>query len=191
MATLRTFVAVPLPDSYQNMMAEVAGRLKPGLKSKLSWTKPGNWHLTLKFLGDTPEEKLPEIEDALARVEFGPFAFQAGAGGFFPPLAGKRPRPRVMWVGCVKGWKESASLAAAVDKALTPLGYKPEKRPFSPHLTLARIKWADADPWDRIVEELKKFSWPELTVDRFELIKSELGPKGPTYTTLKEFLAGK
>lgn len=187
MATLRTFIAAPLPESYQEGMAAIAKRWKPELASKMSWTKPGNWHMTLKFLGDTPEDRLPGIKEALGEVDFEPFAFKAGAGGFFPPLAGRRPNPRVLWVGCKEGWKESAALAAAIDKAVEPLGYKPERRPFSPHLTLARIKRAANDPWDNVVEDLGETEWPELTVDRFELIKSELSPQGPTYTTLAVF----
>jgi 2'-5' RNA ligase len=187
MATLRTFVAAPLPEEYQAAMAEIGKRWKPGLKSKMSWTRPGNWHMTLKFLGDTPEERLPEIKAALERVEFEPFAFRAGRGGFFPPLAGRRPNPRVMWVGCEKGWKESAALAAAVEKAVEPLGYKPERRPFSPHLTIARIRRAANDPWDEIMQDLAGTGWPELTIDRFELLKSDLSPQGPTYTPLAVF----
>jgi 2'-5' RNA ligase len=189
MAVLRTFVALPLPEIYQKAMAEIVRRWSPRLKSKMSWTKHGNWHMTLKFLGDTPEESLPDIKKALESIEFKPFAFRAGNGGFFPPLAGRRPTPRVMWVGCQKGKTEAASLAAAVENVLEPLGYKRERRPFSPHLTVARVKRAEADPWQEIMEDLAQIPWPELTIDRFELLQSVLGPKGPAYSPLAEIKA--
>ena len=187
MAAVRTFVAVPLPEEYQSAMAEIGKRWKPKLKSKMSWTRPGNWHLTLKFLGDTQEERIGELKQALGGVAFEPFSFRAAAGGFFPPIAGARPNPRVLWVGCDRGRNASAALAKSVETAVEPLGYKPERRPFSPHLTIARIRRAANDPWNEIMQDLAETDWPELTIDRFELLKSDLSPQGPTYTPLAVF----
>jgi 2'-5' RNA ligase len=189
MDAMRTFVAIPLPEIYQKALVEIVKRWSPRLKSKMSWTKHGNWHLTLKFLGETPEEQLADIKSALEAVEFTPFAFRAGNGGFFPPLAGRRPNPRVMWVGCQKGKTETATLAAKIDAALEPLGFARERRPFSPHLTVARIRRAEDDPWREIMDDLAEIPWPTLTIDRFELLQSELSPKGPAYSPLAEVKA--
>lgn len=83
---LRCFVGLPLPESWQAGLARVTVRLSAALASPVRWTRPGNWHLTLKFLGDVEEACVPDLVRALSAVAFAPFALRPGRAGFFPPL---------------------------------------------------------------------------------------------------------
>lgn len=196
MSEVRCFVALPLPAAYQDGLADLRKAWERRLRSKLAWTRPGNWHLTLKFLGDVAEERLPRVVSALGAVRFAGFTAQAGEGGFFPPrpdpVQGGRRRwqPRVLWLGLAAGEAAAGALAAAIEKALLPLGFPAEERPFSAHLTLARIKWSEPDPWDEVLADLAGRPWPEASAAGFTLYRSVLGPGGPQYTPLSGFAAG-
>jgi len=185
MPKIRTFIALGLPREYQDGLAELTRSQKPRLRSKLSWTRPGNWHLTLKFLGDVEEKQVGAIKRFLSGVQFKAFTLRAGGAGSFPP--GRTPR--VLWVGVKQGREACKGLAKAVEKALVPLGFAKERRGFSPHLTLARVRQAASDPWEEILKHISAVSWPAFTVDRFTLHQSVLRPQGPTYTALAEFQA--
>lgn len=193
MSAVRAFVGLPLPAAYQDGLAEVARVWGRRLGSKLSWTRPGNWHLTLRFLGEVEEVRLAQLVAALGQVKFAAFALQGGGGGFFPPRpAGGRAgrwKPRVLWVGLAQGQAAASGLAAGIEKALLPLHFPAEERPFSAHLTLARIKWSEPDPWDEVLSDLAGRPWPEFRAARFTLWRSALGPGGPQYTPLAEFAA--
>lgn len=191
MSGVRCFAALPLPAAYQDGLAEVRKAWERRLRSKLSWTRPGNWHLTLKFLGDVEEERLPRLAAALGAVRWAGFAARAGAGGFFPPRqeGQRRWQPRVLWVGLEQGGEAAGVLASAIEKALLPLGFPAEERPFSAHLTLARIKWSEPDPWDEVLADLAGRPWPEFAATGFTLYRSVLGPGGPAYTPISGFAA--
>ncbi|MEW5774873.1 MAG: RNA 2',3'-cyclic phosphodiesterase [Thermodesulfobacteriota bacterium] len=191
MSAVRAFVALPLPAAYQDGLAAVRRDWSPRLRSRLSWTRPGNWHLTLKFLGDVEESLLPRLAAALGAVRAPRFVLQGGGGGFFPPRpeARRRWQPRVLWVGLARGAAETAALASAIEKALLPLGFPAEGRPFSAHLTLARIKWSEPDPWDEVLADLAGRPWPEFPAAGFTLYRSALGPGGPQYAALSTFAA--
>ncbi len=190
MSAVRAFVALPLPAAYQDGLAAVRRDWERRLRSKLAWTRPGNWHLTLKFLGDVEESLLPRVQAALAAVRFTEFAVQGGEGGFFPPRReGRRWQPRVFWMGLARGGAEAAALVSAMEKALLPLGFPAEERPFSAHLTLARVKWPEPDPWDEVLADLAGRPWPVFSAAGFTLYRSVLGPAGPQYTPLAGFPA--
>lgn len=191
MELARLFIGLPLPESYQEGLGALVRTLKPVVPASCSWTRPGSWHLTLKFLGDTPLTALPAIQAALAEVPFEPFTFRAGGGGFFPSIE----RPRVMWVGAAGGGGRIRELAEWMQAALEPLGFPSETRPFSAHLTVARIKSCryGAD-WKKPLGILLKTGWPETVMDRFVLWRSYLGggeaadgPPGPRHVPLGDF----
>lgn len=183
---VRTFIALPLPDSYQTLPGECADVLKGLVRSRPSWTKPGNLHITLKFLGDTAPDLIDALQQSLASIQWRSFMLQVGAGGFFP----SKGTPRVLWAGLAQGAKECGVLAKQVEEALVPQGFVPEDRPFRAHLTLARIKKSFRDdPWIEALKRMKELSREAIHMDRFELIKSELTPRGPVYSTLAEFPA--
>ncbi len=188
--TIRTFIGAPLPEAYRARLRELQDWLRPRLRSRLSFTRPESWHLTLRFLGDTDEELAREgLPVALGEIAFEPFELQAGGGGFFPPRGVGRWRPRVAWVGLVRGAEACRALAAAVSSAVAPLGFPPEDRPYSPHLTLARIKRAEDDRWDDALAHMDKQQWPPVAVERIVLWRSELTAAGPKHTALAEFPA--
>lgn len=182
MATVRAFIGVPLPEEYQQRL-EALAVWRERLSSRTSWTRPGNWHVTLKFLGDVNESLLPNLEAALRSVPVPSFSFRAGGGGVFPPSG----RPRVVWVGVKDGRDELEQLAADIESAVVPLGFTPEDRPFRPHLTVCRVRKAERDDWSALLGELEAQSWPEVPVEGFVLWKSRLRPQGPEYVRLSEY----
>ena len=183
---LRCFIGLPLPEDMQAGLSRVAQRLAGALSSRISWTRPGNWHLTLKFLGGVDAGRVPELAEALRGVAFAPFALAVGRAGVFP--AGGPPR--ALWAGLALGETESARLAAKVDQALFPLGFAPEARPFFAHLTLGRVKAAAPDDdWGLAERALAGESWPKAGIGSFVLWQSVLGPSGPQYSRLAEFPA--
>ncbi len=192
MAAWRCFVGLPLPEAYQDGLAR-ARELGKGLRSRLSWTRPGNWHLTLKFLGDVDQTRLPEVVGALSGVSWEAFEMRAGGAGAFPPRnprPGVRHRPpRVLWVGLEQGAGQCARLARAVDAALAPLGFEREKRAFAAHLTLARVKHPRGDDWDGWLSRAAGLPWPAFTAGEMVLWRSELSAGGPGYTRLETFAA--
>ena len=182
MAT-RSFVALPLPETYQQTLPEIASVWDPSLRSRLTWTKQGNWHLTLSFLGELGPEMLASVQDALDSVAVPPFTLQASGGGFFPP--GKSPR--VIWIGLSQGAEECIRLAHKIEQALHPLGFPPSSRPFRPHLTVARVKNPRPDDWSQVLKWLQRREWPAFEVSTFVLYASRLSPQGPEYRVLKEY----
>lgn len=168
----RLFVGLPLPESYQQGLAGLTSALRPLVPGTCSWTRPGNWHLTLAFLGDTPLAIVPDLCSALASVRWEAFAFMAGGGGFFP----SPECPRVFWVGAAEGGRPCRELAWAVKDILAPFRLAQDARPFAAHLTLARIRSSrpGAD-WKRPLGIVQGTHWPQVAMDRFVLWRSYLG----------------
>lgn len=182
---MRLFIGLPLPAGYQDRLGRLIGRLKRLVRSQVSWTRPGNWHTTLKFLGEVEKGRLAAISEALGRVEFPAFAMQAGSAGFFPDVR----RPRVIWVGLVHGSEACSALAGDVERAANSLGFAAEGRPFATHLTIGRVKREDRDDWRAVEREISGVDWPRFELDRFVLWQSILGPEGPKYVRRAEFPA--
>ncbi len=180
MKPVRCFIGLPLPEEYQDRLKGVVSRLAGEMGPGISWTRPGNWHLTLKFLGDVPESETPGLSAALSSIEFQSFDFQAAGCGFFPDAR----RPRVVWIGLARGAEESAALAASMDQSLKPLGFEPENRPFRAHLTLGRVRKPGKRDWSLAEEMLNTEQWPLFRAGEFVLWQSILGPNGPRYVEL-------
>jgi 2'-5' RNA ligase len=191
METIRAFIAIPLPTPLLDKLDALQRRLERQTPPRsVRWVRGQGIHLTLKFLGDTPTEKLPEIEQALAAVaRHAPACtFTAEGLGCFPNLR----RPRVIWVGINESTGRLEALQNAIEEVMTPLDYPPEKRGFSPHLTLGRMgQRASRDDAAQVGEVVARTTiepLAEVAVDRFALIRSVLKPAGAEYTTLQEFL---
>src|SRR5689334_49823 len=130
---MRLFTGLDLPDDIVGRIEDLLQRLRPA--AKLSWSPPTNLHITTKFIGEWPEEKLPQLQDALAGVPGrAPIAVSVRRVGFFP----NPHSPRIFWCGIEAPGLDR--LATDTDVATGALGIAREDRPFSPHLTLARIK---------------------------------------------------
>jgi 2'-5' RNA ligase len=186
---MRLFVACELPPATKTALADVQSRLRSRGAQELRWVRPEGMHLTLKFLGEVPAERVPAIEEALAGAVEGPLelrlAFSA-LGSFGGPT-----RLRVVWVGAEGDVPRLVDLAGRVDAALTTLGFPRERRPYSPHLTLARVSdRASPEQRRRLSELIAGFpmpSVPEAVVREVSLMRSFLEPGGARYQRLAAF----
>jgi len=152
---------------------------------KISWVSPDNLHLTLKFFGDTPGYKQKKITPALrnAAAECSAFTFRMEGCGTF----GNPRMPRVLWLG-IKDADDLDHLYQTVNRHLEPLGYKPDKATFVPHLTIGRIKHMDdTGPLRELMAQYESTFFGTTEVNAFYLIQSILRPRGPEYKILEEF----
>jgi 2'-5' RNA ligase len=182
---MRLFVAVFPPPEVVRAALDLAYSLPDGpAASRLRWTPPENVHLTLKFLGDTETDTLPELSTALAGAcgRLAPFDAQpSGLLGAFP----SERRASVVWAGIGKGAGELTALAAAVEAALEPLGFPAESRAYRPHLTLVRVKGRPLRLELPTVGEAA--SLPSFRVESVRLMESRLGPGGASYREVESF----
>ena len=183
---MRLFIAVTLPEEIKQKIGILLDDLPAALRREadIRWVRPDHFHLTLKFLGECPEEKLSEIIETMDQAVEGvaPFSLTIGGLGYFP----ERGPLRIIWLGLLEGRDPLAGLAARMDAALEPLGFSKETRPFSAHLTLGRVKAAKhPDKIRSLVEMSKSGSIGSQTVNSAALYRSTLSPSGPTYTVLQ------
>lgn len=176
----RLFIAIDLPETVKAQL----GTLKTPIPSA-QWVKPETMHLTLRFLGDTDGERVPMIRSALAGINAEAFDLTMQRVGRFPPSHKKAPR--VLWAG-VKPEPRLDALHAQVEAALETVGYTPEKRPFNPHITLARLRTHKPTPEaDAFLEAHQAFVLPAFPVEMIHLVSSRLTPQGPIYTYLDAY----
>jgi len=171
---MRTFVAVPVPEDIRSRVAELGKEIAG---EGIIPVKPQNMHLTLRFIGETPDEGLESIKKSLGSVRFKPFSCNIRGVGVFP----SESFVRVVWAGCGSG----GALEQLADGVIGSLrGYGGDEK-FSAHLTIARVKRKmDVRPFlQRHADE----EFGTFEVKEFHLVRSGLGPGGPEYTTLAEF----
>ncbi|MGH2821389.1 MAG: RNA 2',3'-cyclic phosphodiesterase [Actinomycetota bacterium] len=177
---LRLFVAARVPQERLAVLERETRALRSSLP-KARWIPTDNQHVTLKFLGRTPSDHLGEVRDVVAMAAAGRPRSECalGALGAFPSLR----RARVLWAGLDDEAAVLEGLAADLSRAFEPLGFPEEARRFTPHLTLARFKVPE-----RLEGRLPDVpDSPAFTVDRIELMRSRLHPKGARYETLSTF----
>ena len=181
----RLFIAVALPPAVRAELAALRAALEGAGVPRLRWVQPDGIHLTLKFLGDTPLRRRPEIEAAMEEAGAAGPEHTLSLGGL--GLFGGR-RPRVLWAGLDGDVAAVIALAARLDAALAERGFEPERRPLTPHLTLARVPDRAGDEQRRalrrIVEACAAPAPLPLAVDALRLIQSDLTPGGARYRTL-------
>ena len=180
---IRCFIAIDLSVQIKKELGELIGTLKSN-NSDIKWVMSENLHLTLKFLGNTPEEGLPEISGSLTSIvsSYKPFTIKICGTGIFP----NRKNPRVVWVG-VQDSAIMKDLKSEIEKSMSAFGYEEENKEFTPHLTLGRVH--SHKGMISLMNELSKFEGKDfgtMDVNGILLIKSELRPKGPEYTCLKD-----
>ncbi len=170
---MRLFAAVDLPSDVRASLERWTNRHRPA-GAGYKWVAAANLHITLKFIGERPDAQVPAISQALARVNFpSPIEITVDGVGSFP---------NVLFAN-VQSTDALAALARDIEQCVFPLGIAPEKRAFTPHLTLARRKEGGRLPVGLGAEE--KFG--RFAADEFILYQSVLGPKGSTYTPLRRF----
>jgi 2'-5' RNA ligase len=144
---MRLFTAIDIPEDVMEGLRALLNRLKP--LAKVSWSRVENLHITTKFIGEWPEERLDEMKRVLATTPaVGPIEIAVQDLGWFP----NERRPRVFWAG-IDGGDPLRALAQATEQAVAPLGVPVEERVYSPHLTLARIR--EAVPLDALRKALQ------------------------------------
>ncbi len=180
---MRLFIALDLSDATRAALARLAShvgadlaRLAPA--ARVTWVKPDRMHLTLRFFGSASDVDLERLLGVLGDpIAAAPFEVTWGGLGVFPP----RGTPRVIWVGVASGEGALEGFADALDERLSVAGVPRESRPFSPHLTLGRVR------------EGARWAWPPLAYDvpvgrdrigHVTLYESRLSPGGPTYTPI-------
>jgi 2'-5' RNA ligase len=181
---IRCFIAVPLEQELKDGIAVTVADLKRS-DADVKWVRTENLHLTLKFLGDTDEGFLPALQEGLSTVAsmHGPFTVSLQGLGLFP----RKGAPRVAWID-INNYLELAGLQHDIEEALFTLGIKKEDRPFSPHLTIGRVRsQRNAKALLEGLQALDNRDFGTLRIRSFSLMKSELRQAGPEYTTLKEF----
>ena len=182
---MRLFVALDIPSDVRAAIARVAAKLR-GVCAGARWVRLDGAHVTLKFIGETPSDKVDAIIAALSEVSFrAPVKIVFRGIGFFP----NERRPQVLWAG-VEAGAELRALAAAVDAALAPLGIARERRAFAPHVTLARFK----NPGNlaglrAAVDGSGPLAFGQSIANEFHLYQSVLNPGGAEYTRLASFHA--
>ena len=178
---MRLFTALDLPDDVVRNLESLVSGLRP--KAHIQWSPPANLHVTTKFIGEFPEEKLAKLQAAFAALhDRAPIEVTVSRLGFFP----NERSPRVFWCGIdAPGLEE---LASDTESAAATLGVARENRPFSPHLTLARIKERpDLSRLHHSIDALPTRDFGRFTAQSFFLYRSQLRPTGSVYTKLAEF----
>lgn len=180
---MRCFIAVDIPESVKRKIETNFSSVRKRAPD-LKWVETKNIHITLKFLGEVNERKLPQIEDALRKIAAStpPFQIQIGSPGSFNAGGGIR----VLWLGIQSGQDSLAHLAAKIEDAMHKVGFKRERREFKAHLTLARSR--KHGPKIRFSQlGIPESKYPPFTVSEIILYKSTLTPQGPIYEKLKKF----
>ena len=184
---MRLFVAVGVPAALHGALVAAQDRLGAS-GADVRWVTPVRLHFTLKFLGEVPESRVQDISAALANLSKRHARFGVGLHGVgaFPTPR----RPRVIWAGVSAGEAALGALAVGVEDALAACGCPRERRPFSTHLTLGRVKRATPDLTRRIAQEAETDFGP-MRVTMVVLMCSVLHRDGPEYSAVSEHpLAG-
>ena len=190
---MRLFVALDIDDAIRVRIARFLDGVR-GFAPDARWVRPESLHITLKFIGEQPEDEAEDINRALETIHANTFEMNIRGYGFFP---GAR-MPRLFWIGIEAG-TEVASLAAIIDEKLAASGVPKEEHAFSPHLTLARSVSVSPrkqksdkanNNFPLLQERLSALPAPEfgtMTAREFFLYQSRLSPGGSKYTKLAAF----
>ncbi|HXF41640.1 MAG TPA: RNA 2',3'-cyclic phosphodiesterase [Blastocatellia bacterium] len=176
---IRTFMCIEIPQSIKDRIGELQNELRK-TGASVSWTKTSNVHLTLKFLGGVPASRIADVSQAVERAARGisPFEIEVAGTGCFPSVRSAR----VLWVGLSSGPDAMKQLYSNIESELEREGFPREKRKFSPHLTIARIRVPGTGA--PVAEQLIALGFePErFTATEVIVMRSDLKPTGAIYT---------
>lgn len=186
---VRTFLALEIPEKIRLQIGRIQDRLKKALGG-IRWVRPEGMHLTLKFFGDVSAADITTIENTV-RIHTdraSSMTFSPGAPGAFPNAL----RPRVLWLGIEGDTDRLAELQQRIAADLDNAGFPEEKRSFTPHLTLGRVKSPGEKIFgiDTILKDMGSPGIHSFYVDELVLFKSDLKPTGALYTKLARFPFG-
>jgi len=187
--TIRSFIAIELPAELVKRLKDFQSGLSSARLRCVKWVDPGSIHLTLKFLGNVDAERLEPVKQSTADAvrSHSPFQLTTGHTGFFPGPQ----RARVFWLSLEGDTGELGRLQQGVDRAMAGLGFESESRPFTAHLTLARLREgvsaAERIEFTGLVQPAVFEPGPSMRVQTVALMRSQLTPRGAVYTRLAEF----
>ena len=179
---LRTFIAVEIGPDVQKSLKTIQEHLKtPGADVK--WVNPSIIHLTLKFLGEIPSEKVKKVSEWLPEisVRFGRIRTSINHLGVFPSSG----MPRVVWAGMEENAEQLIHLAQSLEEALGKIGFAKEKKSFHPHVTLGRVRSSRC--CDQLRKAIQEYAFPSpltFSVEKIIFFQSTLTPQGSIYTPL-------
>jgi 2'-5' RNA ligase len=158
-----------------------------GTGADLKLVNPQNIHLTIRFLGDIPTSMVDAIHEEMKQLTFKPFTVEITGLGAFP----KPTYPRVVWAGIRKGANELQDVFSQLEPRLRGLGFKPDRKGFSPHLTIARVRTGrNKTQLVKLISEMGNHEFGAVKAECLRLKKSDLTPRGPIYSTLREVCVG-
>lgn len=183
---MRAFISVNLSPIVVEAVAALQERLRPRLNG-YRWTRAANCHLTLKFLGDIQPETVPLIDQSLIPIaqRAAPFTIQLAGLGCFPP----KSSPSILWVGVTQGAEVLKTLEIDIRGALQTAGIDFDRKPFSPHLTIARAI-RGRETAKRPSPDEQHLRVAELRVESFHLMQSDLHSRGAVYTVVSRYELG-
>jgi len=186
MEQVRSFIAIELPDELKLGLARLEARLKTGHQTGVKWVDPSSIHLTLKFLGSIAVDRISEITEAMEAAARGisPFRLEAKDLGGFP----NPRRVQVVWVGIGGELDKLSQLQQHLDSNLTRLGFASERRPFTPHLTLARLgnraSSNERQGLGQLIADTRFEGGYTIRVDAINLMRSQLTREGATHSRI-------
>lgn len=193
MEQIRTFVAIELDDALKAALRQAQKQLERSRVAHIGrWVSPDSIHLTLKFLGNVPVNRVDELRQAIHRAceSFAPFHISLTSLRCFPNVR----RLRVIWVGVGGDLETLMRLQRLVESELNRIGFKPERRGFTPHLTLARIRNRarrhEREEMGKLISTEQVDATASMTVREVSLIRSDLKPSGAVYTRLAAISLG-
>ncbi|MDD5337880.1 MAG: RNA 2',3'-cyclic phosphodiesterase [Dehalococcoidales bacterium] len=186
MEKIRSFIAIELPEEVKKALSDLQNKFKKSGSLPVKWVDPGNIHLTLKFLGDVDADSVEGILKAMEEAVKGAASFNIEVKGLgvFPNMN----RIQIVWVGLHGELEKLGDLQKKLETNLKPLGFMPENRPFTPHLTLARVRdFARPEERQRLGRLVSEADFEEkhvINVTSLNLMKSVLTREGPIYSRL-------
>ena len=193
MEQVRSFIAIELPDELKRGLTQLQARLKLDKQPGVKWVEPYSIHLTLKFLGSVPIDRIGDITGAIEEAAQGipPFHLEVGNLGVFPNLR----RVQVAWVGISGQLDKLGQLQQGIESNLARLGFAPESRPFTPHLTLARLRQQvsqeERQRFGQLIVGTKFEVVYAIEVDAISLMRSQLTREGAIYSRISSVGLGK
>jgi RNA 2',3'-cyclic 3'-phosphodiesterase len=186
METIRAFIAIELSDEVKDALKILQGKLRSAVRTPVKWTDPEGTHLTLVFLGNVETSTVNKVSAVIESASRGikPFRLRVSGLGVFPNPS----RVRVAWVGVTGDLEVLGRLQKNIETTLEPLGFKPEARAFTPHLTLGRVR-DDARPDERqalgkLIGDSKDTIDVTFDVNSVHLFRSQLRPTGAVYSKI-------
>ncbi|HNQ51410.1 MAG TPA: RNA 2',3'-cyclic phosphodiesterase [Candidatus Omnitrophota bacterium] len=188
---MRTFIAITLPPDVKDAVGRLQNKLKTS-GADVKWVSPANIHLTLKFLGDIDEITKNSVSEALRLIaaNSSDFTIRLGSIGAFPSIRS----PRIIWIGLAEGHAQARSIVDQIETGLEDIGIPKEARPFSSHITIARVRSKKnidllidgIAGLDKTLTVSGEFKAGGFKAGKLTFFKSTLTPQGPVYEILQE-----